>query len=841
MNRGLKGEGLRKKRTIAVVSLIVVGAFLGLVTITSNNAKAQGWNILEVEYWNRVGWWSSIAVDSNGYPHISYYLESGRYLKYVKWTGQGWHDQTLDGAWAGRFTSIALDANDYPHISYYDDSKDRLEYLRWDGVAWEAHNVDETGSAGAYTSIELDSNGHAHISYYDIDDTDLKYAKWTGSAWSVETVDNSGGVGEYTSLELDSLDRPHISYYDAGNKSLKYAKWTGSAWSVETVDSGGNTGYVSSLALDSSDHPHISFAEKTTGFLKYAEWTGSAWNIEFIEYIGIVETGATTSLALDANDYPHISYVYRIMTDLRYATKAPMIPSSPRNLAATPADSQITLNWNPPADIRGSPIVTYRIYRGTVSDGETFLTEIGNVTTYLDSGLTNGQAYYYKVSAVNGVGEGTLSEEVAAVPATVPTAPTISAAETGDGFINLTWEAPAFNGGLPISNYTIHRGMMAGGETFLAEMGNVLYYNDTGVTNGQIYYYKVRAKNSVGPGPLSNEMSATPAAIPSAPVGLVASSGDSFVELSWSPPASDGGSAITDYRIYRGTASGAGTFLVEINNLLEFNDTGVANGITYYYRVSAKNSAGEGDRSEETSATPLGPPTSPQNLEALTGVSFVMITWSAPSYDGGSAITNYRIYRGTVSGGGSLLIELGNVLSYNDTSVTNGITYYYVVSALNAIGEGPVSDEINARPTNQLPLCIVTTPLIGETVSGMFEITGIASDDDGEIQHVEVRIDDGSWILVTGRESWVYAWETTHLSNGLHTIYVKSYDGLNYSTEVSVTAMVDNPTQDRSIFGELWFLMVIVLVVVVVILAISIIVIRRRRGKNAEDDGGGES
>ena len=59
----------------------------------------------------------------------------------------------------------------------------------------------------------------------------------------------------------------------------------------------------------------------------------------------------------------------------------------------------------------------------------------------------------------------------------------------------------------------------------------------------------------------------------------------------------------------------------------------------------------------------------------------------APASDGGSAITGYNIYRGTASGGETLLTQVGNVTSYTDASVTNGTTYYYKVSAVNAVGE----------------------------------------------------------------------------------------------------------------------------------------------------------
>src|SRR5439155_29440 len=83
-------------------------------------------------------------------------------------------------------------------------------------------------------------------------------------------------------------------------------------------------------------------------------------------------------------------------------------------------------------------------------------------------------------------------------------------------------------------------------------------------------------------------------------------------------------------------------------------------------------------------------------LGATAGDATVTLTWSAPSSNGGSPITNYRSYRGTSSNGETLLATIGNVLTYSDTSVTNGVTDYYQVFALNRVGEGPRSNEASA-------------------------------------------------------------------------------------------------------------------------------------------------
>src|SRR5437867_403019 len=383
------------------------------------------------------------------------------------------------------------------------------------------------------------------------------------------------------------------------------------------------------------------------------------------------------------------------------------VPGAPQGLGATAGDATIALVWSPPGSDGGSPITNYKIYRGNSSGGESLFTEIGNILAYSDTGLTNGHTYYYKVSAVNAVGDGPLSNEASATPtarATKPGAPRNLQATPGDGQVTLNWQPPSNDGGSPILLYTIYRGNSSGGESFLITVPLVTTYTDATVTNGVTYYYKVSATNAIGEGPKSNEASATPSAPatpPGAPQGLSATPGDTTVSLTWSPPSSNGGSPITNYKIYRRTAGGGETLIATIGNQLSYSDGGLTNGVTYYYKVSAVNNEGEGPKSNEASATPTAPatpPGAPQGLVATAGDATVTLTWSAPSSNGGSPITNYRIYRSTTGGGETPQATIGNVLTYSDTAVTNGVTYYYEVSALNNVGEGPRSSEASATP-----------------------------------------------------------------------------------------------------------------------------------------------
>lgn len=91
-------------------------------------------------------------------------------------------------------------------------------------------------------------------------------------------------------------------------------------------------------------------------------------------------------------------------------------------------------------------------------------------------------------------------------------------------------------------------------------------------------------------------------------------------------------------------------------------------------------------------------PTAPQGLTGSAGDGYVKLSWSAPTSNGGSAITNYKVLRGTTSGAETTIATIGNVTTYNDTSVTNGNTYYYKVAAVTSVGTGASSSEVTGAP-----------------------------------------------------------------------------------------------------------------------------------------------
>jgi hypothetical protein len=296
----------------------------------------------------------TLALDSWGNPHISYYDQTNQNLKYAKWIGTSWGLQNVESAGSGYDVSdLALDSNNVPHILYSKWSMGQLRYAVWTGSAWNMQvisqsltdspgiaydklgnfhiifrnfsglqyaklvgsswNVTTVDTVGGYgNSLAVDINGSpciSYVSYVNEQQQLLRCAKWTGSAWNLQTVDATG-ICLYTSIAVDSNGNPHISYsykanQTATNLNIKYAKWTGTTWSIQSVGSATNTGYFSSIVIGSNNNPQVCYEDwEGAGSLKYANWTGSAWNVQTVD----VTNAGLGTMVLHSTGNPRIDY-----------------------------------------------------------------------------------------------------------------------------------------------------------------------------------------------------------------------------------------------------------------------------------------------------------------------------------------------------------------------------------------------------------------------------------------------------------------------------------------------------------------------------------------------------
>jgi len=235
-----------------------------------------------------------------------------------------------------------------------------------------------------------------------------------------------------------------------------------------------------------------------------------------------------------------------------------------------------------------------------------------------------------------------------------------------------------------------------------------------------------------------------------------------------------------------------------------------------------------------TWCSPLSVPSAPRNLVATPGNARVVLTWRPPADDGGSAVTEYLVYRGTAPGAETLRTGVGLNLSYTDLSVVNGGTYYYQVAAVNRVGVGLRALEVNATPRNLPPSCAIISPAAGTSVSGTIVVNGTASDSDGAVERVEVRVDGGLWKVATGTAAWSLEWDLTSVPNGDRMIEARAYDGVNYSATTSGHIVVNNPPPSNPIQIPTAAWLALILVPAIAIPILVLVLLRRRRPPEEE-------
>jgi fibronectin type 3 domain-containing protein len=258
-----------------------------------------------------------------------------------------------------------------------------------------------------------------------------------------------------------------------------------------------------------------------------------------------------------------------------------------------------------------------------------------------------------------------------------PEAPTVTTAAIGYNSATVEWTVPTY---ADTYDVRVNGVLEATGETGTT-------YALAGLTPDTSYTVEVRAVDENGqPGSWGSVTFDTLQEPPGPPEGVAGTSGHEQVTVSWSPPAAGG--PVQGYRVYRdgnlAGQTGAGA--------LSFLDTGLTNGQTYTYTVTAFNAGGEGPPSEPATATPtLAPPGPPQSLQAVPGDAQITLSWLPPSTGGGPE--GYRVYRG-----GVLHATVAGA-TFTDTGLTNGTAYTYTVTAYNAGGESGPSNYVTATPS----------------------------------------------------------------------------------------------------------------------------------------------
>ncbi len=297
--------------------------------------------------------------------------------------------------------------------------------------------------------------------------------------------------------------------------------------------------------------------------------------------------------------------------------------------------------------------------------------------------------------------------------ASVPDAPTITNAIVGNTAIALAFAPPANNGGSAITGYTAWCNSPNGGATASASASSSPI-TVNGVTNGRTYTCSVSARSAIGTGaPSAPAGPLIPMTVPDAPSIGAATSRNVSLRVAFTPPASDGGGAITSYSASctssNGGAPGSGS-----GSESPIVVNGLTNGRTYRCSVRATNAAGSGASSALSNAAvpDVTVPDPPHVTGSIGGNTALAVLFAPPANSGGSAITGYAASCTSPGGGGSAFASAaGSPITVN--GLTNGRYYTCTVTATSALGE--------SSPSAPSALTLVATvpggPAIGTVTS----------------------------------------------------------------------------------------------------------------------------
>lgn len=394
------------------------------------------------------------------------------------------------------------------------------------------------------------------------------------------------------------------------------------------------------------------------------------------------------------------------------------VPGPPRNVLAAASGSTLTVSWDPP--LTGGPFFFYVIdigFQPGVYAASVPVGPLTQVSADVDDGV-----YYLRVSAMNAVGAGVPGPEVMVTVGSsvvLPGAPQNLKVGVTPGAVTFAWDPPVI--GLPVTGYVLSGGTLPGtSDVFRLPLGNVTTATfPISAAPAQTFFVQVAAVNTAGEGPPGNAVSVTLASTaPAAPRRLIGSVANGALTLTWSPPPA--GVPVVDYVVHISNQPRTTLFRAAATGPSFSMPLGSTPPGHYYFRVAARNSAGEGPSSNEVRLVYGGdlPPDPPQNVTATLANGVVSLAWVTPFED--RPILGYSVRISSHPAGGGILIgsPAGTSFTVPFSGATPGL-YYFLVSARNAFGEGlPASDSVAiGQGAPPLPPTGLLADVVGDTLS----------------------------------------------------------------------------------------------------------------------------
>jgi titin len=369
-------------------------------------------------------------------------------------------------------------------------------------------------------------------------------------------------------------------------------------------------------------------------------------------------------------------------------TTSAVAPSAPRTVEAAVNGTTVNSTWVAPSSNGGATITGYIAVLKNAANGATVATQNVTTTSASFTGLDRAQSYFVVVSAKNTVGTSPASKSATvAIPAIAPSV--VQSANlklSGATAIVATWAAPANNGGATVTGYTVT--LLDGATVIETRKVSILSTTFENLNPVTTYTVSITATNSAGTSTAVEKTITTEAIAASAPVNVVSSAASNVVSATWTAPAKDGGATVTGYTatlVNVDTNMNISTKTVTSTNVAFSN---VPRGKNYKVVVVATNSAGvsvaASSNTVHVDAIISGAP-STVNL-SLDGSTTIVTKWTAPVFDGGSAITGYKV---TILNGTTVLESKNTDANTFTVSFAglNPVTEYTVeVAAINSVG-----------------------------------------------------------------------------------------------------------------------------------------------------------
>lgn len=273
--------------------------------------EEKKWKIRTIDAAGDVGMFNSIKNDAYGRAHILYYDATRHEIRYALIDGAVIKtEDVVRQEIAGAALSMALDSDGIPHVSYYGSKG--LRYANRAGGKWREYAVDQASASGYYNSIAVTRNSLVYIAYYDGKCNCLKFATGKSGEWKIEQVGKVGSAGKYVALTLDKKDIPHIAYYDGSINNLRYATLISSETDgdspVSKTSSQKDGGFALMVPFDDITPPvsKMTFNGSAYSRVDEAQFISSSTYIELsssdmYEKCGDISGGAALYYAINSN------------------------------------------------------------------------------------------------------------------------------------------------------------------------------------------------------------------------------------------------------------------------------------------------------------------------------------------------------------------------------------------------------------------------------------------------------------------------------------------------------------------------------------------------------------